>query len=129
MIRVNKISSQLKEGGIIARNLKAELARELVSLCYDKDKALAAEKEFNEVFRDDGIPSQVPEFEINQNEVVFLDLVMTLNLFSSKSEAKRMIIQGGVRIDGNIENDWKKIIQIKKNQIIQVGKRKFAKIK
>jgi tyrosyl-tRNA synthetase len=49
-------------------------------------------------------------------------------LVSSRSEAKRLIMQKGVKIDGIIQKDWKKIIKIKKGEVIQIGKRKFVKL-
>ncbi|MBU0546881.1 MAG: tyrosine--tRNA ligase [Patescibacteria group bacterium] len=128
MDQINKLSNKIKKGGINSRDLKAKLAKEIVTLCYDKKVADIAETEFNEIFRDKGLPSQIPEIKIREKEINILDLLIKTKLFLSKSEAKRMVIQGGVKIDGQPEKDWRKNIQIKKGQIIQAGKRKFAKI-
>jgi len=49
-------------------------------------------------------------------------------LVSSKSEAKRLIIQKGVKINGKVQEDWKAIIRTKKGMVVQVGRRKFAKL-
>ena len=61
-------------------------------------------------------------------KINILDLLIKSKLVSSKSEAQRLIEQNAVKIDGETQKDWKKIIEIKKGIVIQVGKRKFAEI-
>ena len=48
---------------------------------------------------------------------------------SSKSEARRLVEQGGVRIDSEVRNDWKEKVKVKKGALVQVGKKKFIEIK
>ena len=60
--------------------------------------------------------------------VLVTDLKSKTKLAPSKSEAKRLILQKGVKIDGKVQKDWKTVIEIKKGRIIQVGKRKFARL-
>jgi tyrosyl-tRNA synthetase len=110
------------------REAKAELARRIVKICHSKRLAEKAEEEFNRVFREKKLPSQIPEVKMKEKLINILELLFKINLVSSKSEAKRLILQKGVKIDGRIEEDWKKEIKIKKGMIIQVGKRRFVKI-
>lgn len=110
------------------RDAKARLAREIVSICYDKRAAQKAEKEFNAVFKEKKLPSKIPEVKIKERTLNILDLLVKTKLASSKSEAKRLILQKGVKIDGQIQENWEKLIEIKKGQVLQIGKRKFAKL-
>ncbi len=88
----------------------------------------AAEEEFNKIFRDKGIPSEIPEIKIDEKELSILDLLVKTKLAPSKSEAKRLVEGKAVEIDGKIISDWKTTIEIKNGMIIRAGKRKFAKI-
>ncbi len=110
------------------REAKAKLAREIVSIYHGKKAATDAEKEFNQIFKEKKLPSEVPNFKIKEKSLNILDLLIKTRLTPSKSEAKRLIEQGGVKIDGQVQSDWKKGIDIKKGQVIQVGKRKFLRL-
>lgn len=110
------------------RDAKALLAREIVALYHGEKKAELAGKEFNKVFREGGLPSDIPEVKIKEKSLNILDLLVKTKLANSKMEAKRLVEQGGVRIGEDVQNDWRKEAEIKKGQIIQVGKRKYIKI-
>lgn len=125
---VEKIKRDLKQKKVNPRDSKARLAREIVSIYHGKKKAERAEKEFNRIFKEKKIPSEIPEIKIKEKALNTLNLLVKIKLASSKSEAKRLILQKGVKIEGRIQEDWKKVIRIKKGMIVQVGKRKFVKI-
>jgi len=110
------------------RDLKARLAREIVSIYHSKKAAQSAEKEFEKIFREKKLPTKIPGIKIREKKLAILDLLVKTKLASSKSEAKRLILQKGVKINGKVQRDWKKSIEIKKGMIIQVGKRKFIKL-
>ena len=114
--------------GLGPREAKARLAKEIVKIYHGEKAALLAEKEFNRVFKEKKLPSQIPTFKIKERLLNILDLLTKTKLSSSKSEAKRLVEQGGVRIDREVQKDWRKRIEIKKSQILRVGKRKFIKI-
>lgn len=128
MQELTRISNQIKKGKLSPREAKARLAREIVAICHDEKTAKAAAEEFNRIFKERKLPSRIPEFKIKEKTLNTLDLLVKTKLASSKSEAKRLILQKGVRINGKIQKNWQEIIQIKKGQIVQVGKRKFVKI-
>ena len=94
----------------------------------DKKKAERAEQEFNRIFKDKEIPSNIPEIKIQEQEVDILGLLVKAKLCSSKSEAKRLISQKGIKINGILETDWQKKIRIEKGTLIQAGRRKFIKL-
>jgi tyrosyl-tRNA synthetase len=125
---VRKITTDLKNKRINPRDLKAQLAREIVNLYHKKAAARKAEREFERIFKEKKLPTKIPEIKIREKTLNILDLLVKTKLASSKSEAKRLILQRGVKIDRKIETDWQKLIEIKKDQILQVGKRKVIKI-
>jgi len=124
------IKHHLKDPKINPRNIKRNLAKKLVSMYYDSKTANEAEEEFDRIFIKKEIPDEVPKFIWKKgNQSGILDLLITTNLAPSKGEARRLVIQGGVSIDGVKVDDINAIIDIKENSIIKVGKRKFIRIK
>ncbi|MFC1700819.1 tyrosine--tRNA ligase [Patescibacteria group bacterium] len=111
------------------RDAKAELAKEIVCFYYNKDKAEKAEQEFNKIFREKKEPTDMPVVKIKEAKIILVDLIIETKLISSKSEAKRLIEQGGVKIDNEIEKNWQEEITIKDNMIIQIGKRRFVRVR
>ena len=120
--------SKIKNKKLNPRDAKARLAKEIVKLYHGEKAAVDAQKEFDSVFKEKKLPTKIPEVKISQKSLNVLDLLTKTKLASSKSEAKRLILQGGVKIGGIIQKDWGEMVKIKKGQIIQVGKRRFAKI-
>lgn len=125
---IKRIEKEIKSNKINPRDAKARLAFEIVSFYHGKDKATEAEKEFIRVFKEKKEPKDIRTFFCPKKEYQIVDLLVSLGFAKSKSDAKRLITQGGVKIDGKVQNDWKKIVQIKEGMIIQVGKLRFAKM-
>jgi len=129
---LRKIEENLKNKTVNPRDLKVELSRRIVSLYYGEAAARKAEKEFNRIFKDKGLPSKIRTFFAPKNSYPLVELLVSLGLAKSKSEAKRLVEQGGVSI--KIKNqkskikDWKKEIEVEEGMVIQVGKRKFVKL-
>lgn len=126
--KVSEYEKKLKSGRVNPRDIKKELATEIVRMYHSQKEAKRAAAEFEKVFKRKEAPSHVPRVEIKEKSLNLLDLLTKAGLASSKSEAKRLAEQGGVKINGSTEKDWKKAIEIKEGLIIQAGKRKFAKI-
>ena len=125
---IEKNKKELKSKKLNPRDAKAKLAKEIVALYHGKPAAQKAEKEFNRIFKKKELPSEIPSIKIAAKNINILDLLVKTKLASSKAEAKRLIEQKGVKIDDEIQEDWRKNILIKSVMIIQVGKRKFVKI-
>ncbi len=119
----------MKNSNSNPRDLKVRLAKEIIKMYHGEKEADLAEEEFERVFRDKEMPAEIAEVSVLESKLNILDLLVKTNLSSSKTEAKRLVEQGGVKIDGEIKNDWRAEIEIKSGQIIQVGHRKFVKIK
>lgn len=120
--------NKLMKSNVNPRDTKAKLAREIVTIYHSKKAAQEAGKEFNKIFKEKGLPTEIPRIKINRKKINILDLLVEIKLVSSKAEAKRLIEQKGVKINSKVQEDWKAIIEIKKGLIIQVGKRHFVKI-
>ena len=118
---------KIKKAG--AREAKARLAREIVNYYHGKNTGQKAQEEFEKIFKKRELPSKIPEVKISAGQMNILELLVKTGLCSSKSQAKRLILQKGIKIDGKIQEDWKKLIQVKKGMLLQKGRRKFLKIK
>jgi tyrosyl-tRNA synthetase len=128
MKEIGDIEKELK-GGMNPKEAKQRLAREIVKIYYSEKDALNAEKEFENIFKNKQKPSDIPKIEIKEGNYLIPDLLVDLKMASSKSEARRLVEQGGVRIDSEVRNDWKEKVKVKKGALVQVGKKKFIEIK
>ncbi|MFH1968187.1 MAG: tyrosine--tRNA ligase [bacterium] len=115
------------------RDYKAKLAKEIVKLYHGEKEAGKAELEFNKVFRDKELPSDVPVFETGKRNYSILDLLCDSKLAFSKNEAKRLVEGSAVTLKiGETENkitNWKESVNLQEGMVIKVGNRRFVKIK
>jgi len=125
-----QIKSQLNDPKINPRDLKRKLARTFVKMYYNEKAASEAEEEFDKIFIRKETPEDLPEFVLKNNskELSILDLIINVNFAPSKGEARRLVSQGGVSIDGKKIDDINGMITIRNGMILKVGKRKFIKI-
>ena len=125
--KLTAIKNDLENGISNPRDLKRELARELVSLYHDNDAALTAEKEFDALFIQKDEPDDMPEYKLTESEKL-IGIMVKNGMVASNGEGKRMITQGGVRIDKEKVDDIHSTIEPGKNVVLKVGKRKFLRI-
>ncbi len=109
------------------RDAKAHLAATIVERYYGNETALREKEKFDQVFKNKKIPSEIEEFNLTKKEVVLSDLIYDSGLAASKSEAKRLIQQRAVKIDGHKVSEDKKISP-SSDFIVQSGKKNFRKI-
>ncbi|MEI5906622.1 tyrosine--tRNA ligase [Bacillus spongiae] len=110
------------------KEAKMKLAKRVVEMYYGKELANQAAMNFENIFRKGALPEDIPVMEWNgSKEILIVDLLVKVKLLSSKSEARRMIQNGGVRVDGEKIQDLHQTISINET-VVQVGKRKFVKI-
>jgi len=126
MAEMAKIDKELKNGAN-PRHIKKRLAEEIVTLYHGRKAADAASAEFDRVFSQKEKPSDMPEVKIKSSNIV--DLLVEAGMVPSKSEARRLVQQGGVKLDDVVIRDWDKDLDIKSGQVLQAGKRKFARLK
>lgn len=123
---IDEIDRALK-GGQNPRDAKVRLAGEIVKFYHDEKAAAKAEEEFNRMFRDHGAPDDMPVFKL-KGEKNIIDLLEACKLVASRAEAKRLVAQGGVKVNDQRVASADETIHLKKDMVIQAGKRKFAKI-
>ena len=110
------------------RDVKTELAMRIVEIYHDKKKAKEAKEEFLNVFSKRELPKNIPTVNLSGNYELPL-FVIELGAAGSNSDARRLISQGAVKIDGTKVTDPKSQISTHSGMIIQVGKQKYYKIK
>lgn len=111
------------------RGAKLELARTIVAMYHDEKSAKKAEEEFVRVVSKKEAPSEVKSFKLKVESLPLVDLLVETKMASSKSEARRLVEQGGVKINGERQSDPMKMINLKKEILLQAGKRNFLKVK
>jgi tyrosyl-tRNA synthetase len=124
------IKLELNNENVNPRNIKRKLARTLVAMYHSEQAAIEAQEEFDKIFIKKEVPDEIPEFKIEDDisELGILDLIVKVNCAPSKGEARRLVTQGGVTLDGEKIEDVAAIIKLKNESILKVGKRKFVKI-
>jgi len=110
------------------RNTKARLAYEIVEALYNREEAERAQREFDRIFRERGIPEVVPLFEVPPEGKDIISIIYEAGLASSKSEARRLVRQRGVKLDGTPITDEKAVLRADGEKILKVGKRRFLKL-
>lgn len=121
----------LKEGNIHPRNAKVETAMKIVEIYHGEEHSKSAFEEFERIFVNKDIPDVIDELEISTEggEIPLADLLLITNLAPSKKEARRLIEQGGVTIDGEKAIDSFSKISLNEQRLLKVGKRKFLYVK
>ena len=125
---LREVKKRLKDKKYNPKDLKEDLAFKIVSLYWGEKQAQKAKQEFQKVFKDKELPSDIRVFFAPKKEYDILELLFHLGLTKSKGEAKRLIQQGGARIDSKKITDFNKIIKVKEGMVIQAGKRNFARL-
>ena len=121
------VRKRLNDPSVNPMEVKRDLARAVVALYYDNKIAQQAEQHFNTVVVNKGVPDEIPEFKL-QNEDLIVNVIFGSGLLKSKGEARRMIKQSAVKLDGVIVDDIQATISPIGEQILKVGKRRFLKV-
>jgi tyrosyl-tRNA synthetase len=125
---LSEIKEQLNDPNTNPRDSKKYLARTIVKMYHGKQESVEAESAFERVIVDKELPETMPEFTLDQSPCRIDDLLIQTKTADSKSNARRLIQQGGVSVNGEKISDPFATINIEAEIILKVGKRKFAKI-
>ena len=131
MNAVNQMASDLQKGQH-PMFIKHLLATQIVLELHSPEAATQAKENFEKTVQQKAAPENIPVFKLPQSltsGATVAEVLVTANLASSKTEAKRLIGQGGVAIDDQTVSDTNSQIKIKNDMIIRVGKRKFVRIR
>ncbi|MCC6300758.1 MAG: tyrosine--tRNA ligase [Anaerolineales bacterium] len=123
---IESLEKELVDGKMHPRDAKMKLAREVVSIFYGEADAQSAQEAFVKMFQQKEIPAEMPEFQLQPGQTT-LDVLLAAKMAASKSEARRLFDQKGVRLDG--ETLERGDVLFPHPGILQVGKRKFLRVK
>jgi len=125
---IRQLDEQLSKRTVNPIEIKKKLAKEIVSFYHSKTAAESAEREFEKVSQKKEIPSKVRLFKPKTDNQLLAEAIIDAGFSQSKSQAKRLIQQGAVEIDGKQILDPSAKIMLKTGQILKVGKRGYVKI-
>ncbi|MBC7107161.1 MAG: tyrosine--tRNA ligase [Firmicutes bacterium] len=125
---VRAIAEGLASGRLHPRDVKMRLAREIVTAYHSPEAAERAEAEFVRVFRHRDLPEEVPAFRVAPGRVWLPRLMVEAGLAPTTSEARRLIQQGGVKVDGIPVADPAAEIVPAEGMVIRAGKRRFVRL-
>ena len=125
---LNQVKKDLSDSSFNPRDSKRLLGRSLVELYYKRDLALQAEQHFDQVIVNKDNPDDMSEFSLKK-DMKIIEVLHSSDLVSSKSEARRLLNQGAIRIEGEKVSDMDMILSNGTEYIIKVGKRRFLKVK
>jgi len=123
-----QIEANLRAGAVNPRDVKMRLGREVIGYIHSPEAAARAEQEFVRVFQRRELPTDMPEFAVPAGGINIVDLMIQTGLAASKSDARRLVQQGGVRLDDATVSSIDHIME-PREAILQVGKRRFLKLK
>ena len=125
--KIKEVEAKLKDESINPRDIKMDLAREIVSLYHTEEEVEQAEERFKMIFQMGQKPKDMDTVNVSKEDFDLISIVVDKGLVSSKSEFRRLLLQGGIKINDKkitMEKDLPKEGEI----VVQVGKKKFMKI-
>lgn len=130
---IGEIKTGLENNNLHPRDVKKRLAREIVTLYHGQSAAITAEEEFEKVFKDKLFPEEIKELilkkgDLKEGNIWLIKLIVLSGVVDSKSEARRLVEQGGVRINGEKISDPNFDFTVKEGTILKIGKLNFVKL-
>jgi len=123
---IEKIEKDVASGAFHPRDAKMKMASEIVAIFYSDEEAVAAQENFIKTFQQKEIPDEMPEFDLQDGQTV-VDVTLAAKLAESKSKARALIDQKGVRLDGEVLERGDAVFP--HPGVLQVGKRRFLRVK
>jgi tyrosyl-tRNA synthetase len=122
---IKKIEADIKSGAN-PMEYKKFTAKEIIKIYHDEAVAEEAEAQFTKVFSEHKLPDDMPTLKAEEGDVKVIDIIVDNEMASSKSEARRLLEQGAVKLDQEKVTD--EIMKVSGEHVLQVGKRRFLKI-
>lgn len=129
MKEILEMKKKMDNNEVNPKDLKMRLAYEIVKIYHGEELAKLAQENFVSTFQKKEVPTEMPEFSFSEKTMNIVDLLLALKLVDSKTEARRLIDQGGIKVNEEVVNDAKSDYELISGTIVQRGKRQFAKIK
>lgn len=125
---INTLKFKCESGEENPRNLKVALAKSVIRDFHSEHAADNAEAEFNRRFVKKEVPDEIEEKSLAAGSYKLVDLLTETALAGSKGEAKRLITQGGVKVNGEKETDTNSVVELNGETLLQVGKLKYLRV-
>jgi len=125
--KISQLESELASGAGHPRDFKMMLAREIVEIYYGPEAAASAENEFRQVFQEGAEPEEIPGYALS-GATRLVDVLFASGLAGSRGEARRLVQQGGVRLNDEVLNDPNYELQLAAGGVLRVGKRRFLRL-
>ncbi|WP_041077845.1 tyrosine--tRNA ligase [Thermotoga caldifontis] len=125
---IEEYEKLMNQGKMNPRDVKMRLAFEITKFFHGEEAAREAQEQFIKVFSKRELPEEMPIVHLDMDQCELVELLVKLNVVSSRSEAKRLIQQGGVKLDGEKVIDIHAKITLDRERILRVGKRQFFKL-
>ena len=123
---IAQVEKDVTSGALHPRDAKMKMAKEITSIFYSNDEAHAAQEHFVKMFQQKEIPDEIPEFALIAGQTV-VDVILAAGMAESKSKARQLIDQKGVRLDGEVLERGDAAFP--HPGVLQVGKRRFVRVK
>ena len=126
---IGSLKSKMENNEVHPKEVKKMLARELTARFHSEEAALAAEENFEKVFKKKGLPDEIPELRLSSEDPLWLPQIMVdAKLVQSTSDGRRMIKQNAVSLDGAKVTDINFSVPPEGEILLKVGKRRFCKV-
>ena len=125
--QIADVERQLDSGSLHPRDAKLQLAGEIVGIYFGEAAAQQAEAEFRAVFQRGAEPEEMPGFSL-EGGTTLLEIMIESGLAESRSQARRLIRQGGVKLDDKPLSDPNQVLQLSAAAVLRVGKRRFLRL-
>ncbi len=125
--QIADLEKRMSDGSLHPMEAKMMLARDIVTIYHDAEAAAHAEAHFKQVFQKGKLPEDMPTHKLDAPQNI-VDLLAELGLAPSKSQARRLVTQGGVRLDGEKVDSIEETLMPDEETILQVGKRRFVRL-
>lgn len=125
---LEEIDKKLQDKTVNPRDLKLELAVEITSQFFDREIAESSKEEFINIFRNKELPEEMPEIKLVEDSISIVDLLVSRAKIQSRSEARRLIDQGGVRINDQVLEDIHSVLEISDGDVLRIGKKRFYRL-
>ena len=123
---IAQIEKDVASGALHPRDAKMKMAQEIVSIFYTDAEAVSAQDHFIKMFQQKEVPDEMPEYDLQSGQTV-VDVILSAGMAESKSKARQLIDQKGVRLDGEVLERGDAVFP--HPGVLQVGKRRFLRVK
>ncbi|MDD2522659.1 MAG: tyrosine--tRNA ligase [Anaerolineaceae bacterium] len=124
--KLHAFETGLSSNSLHPRDAKMKLAFGITTVFYGEEAARNAQEQFVSTFQKGNIPDEMPEYQVMEGDNL-IDVMVSQKMASSRGEARRLIDQQGVKLDGEAVNDMD--TELKAGQVLQVGKRRFLRLR